>query len=317
MYPPRAALYTVAASGGLAVQVAPEGYAVNHPGWSPDGRTIFFYGLGYDPSKHFDGLSSVPAEGGEVATVPIDSDPVLVPVPPGTGVDVSPDGERIVLAGMLRTETELGKVNIWTIPVEGGEPTQLSSSPTQDRYPCWSPDGRSVAFIRFGGGCGGGVCAGNIFVVPREGGVVRQLTTEAHGVSWGKIAYSPDGKSIAYFARDTSISVIPAEGGDPKVVVRKGVEFSHHSELSWSPYGRRIAYSGHVRPVPGSWSDRWPAAIWVVSLDGGEPMEVETGVLTGDNESVHLAWSPDGETIAFSTWWKGDVEFWLISNFLP
>jgi Tol biopolymer transport system component len=316
-YRPHAALYTVAASGGKAVQVAPEGYVVLHPGWSPDGRTIFFYGLVSDSVDYelLEGLSSVPAEGGEVTTVSIDSDPVLIPVPPGTGVEVSPDGETIVLSGFLRSETP--QVNIWTIPVEGGEPTQLTSSPTQDRYPCWSPDGRSVAFIRLGGDCAGGVCGGNIFVVPREGGAARQLTTEAHAVNYGKIAYSPDGKSIAYFARDTSISVIPAEGGDPQVVVRKGVEFDHHSELSWSPDGRRIAYSGHVRPVPGHWSDHWRPAIWVVSLDGGEPMEVETGVLTGDPESVHLAWSPDGETIAFSTWWEGDTGFWLISDFLP
>ena len=228
----------------------------------------------------------------------------------------SPDGERIVFSGFLRTETP--QVNIWTIPVEGGEPTQLTSSPTQDRYPCWSPDGTSVAFIRTSEGeCGGGVGGGNIFVVPREGGAVRQLTNDTHQVLWGKIAYSPNGNSIAYFARDTSISLIPAEGGDPQVVVRKGVKFSHHSELSWSPDGRRIAYSGHVRPVPGHWSDHWSPAIWVVSLDGGEPIEIETGVLTGDTESVHLAWSPDGETIAFSTWWEGDVEFRLISDFLP
>jgi len=317
LYPPRAALYTVAASGGIAVQVAPEGYMVLHPGWSPDGRTIFFYGLVSDTVDYelLHGLSSVPAEGGQVATVPIDSDPSLIPVPPGTGVDVSPDGESIVFAGFLRSETP--QVNIWTIPVEGGEPTQLTSSPTQDRYPCWSPDGRSVAFIRLGGDCAGGVCGGNIFVVPREGGAARQLTTDAHQVLWGKIAYSPDGKSIAYFARDTSISVIRADGGDRQVVVRKGVEFAHHSELAWSPDGRRIAYSGHVRPVPGHWSDHWSPAIWVVSLDGGEPREIETGVLTGDPESVHLAWSPDGETIAFSTWWDGGTVFWLISDFLP
>jgi Tol biopolymer transport system component len=311
--PPHGALFTVPASGGKAVQVAPEGPAL-HPGWSPDGRKIFVYRSVAEPFA----LSSVPVEGGQFTTVPIESDPVLVPVPPGTGVDVSPDGERIVFAGFLRTESGREDINIWTIPVEGGEPTQLTSSPTQDRYPCWSPDGRSVAFIRTSRGeCGGGVCGGNIFVVPREGGAARQLTTDAHEVLWGKIAYSPDGQSIAYFARDTSISVIPADSGDPRIVVKKGVRFSHHSELSWSPDGTRIVYSGQAWPGPGGWRNPMPPRIWVVSIDGGDPVEVETGVLTGDMHDVHVAWSPDGETIAFWTWWGGDYEFWLIGDFLP
>ncbi len=289
--PVHRAIYTVPASGGNAVQVTPAGWPC-HPRWSPDGERIYFRWGGGD-------LASVPSDGGEISTAPLDADSKIFAALPGAGNAVSPDGKKIVFSGakmVLRDNKKAYEVNIYTIPIEGGEPNKLTISPGQDRFPCWSPDGKSIAFIRYPEPSK----EMSICIVPAEGGKVRQFTSESDKVAWATIAWSPDGKSIAYFSEDKTIRVIPVQGGQPRIVV-KVEDVNSHSELAWSPDGSKLAYSAK-------------GSIWAVSLDGGEPEEIKTGL---DAKANHLSWSPDGKKIAFSAAHGGDQELWLMEDFLP
>ena len=54
----------------------------------------------------------------------------------------SPDGSDIIYA----TWDENGVGNIWSIPVSGGSPTQLTSLLLFPGHPMWSPDGSKIAF---------------------------------------------------------------------------------------------------------------------------------------------------------------------------
>jgi Tol biopolymer transport system component len=326
--PQHYAVYTVPVTGGQAVQVSADGFAW-YPRWSPDGRTIVYNtvlhrdGDGWVPtapsvldtlaretarrirsgedSDYFMGLAALPAGGGRPSPIRIRSDTRVQPgIPPGGGVHVSPDGERVVFTGALIGPGQ-GGVDVWTLPVEGGEPTRLAISPTQDRYPCWSADGESVAFLR-GEQKAKGEFAFNIHVVPAQGGEPVPLTSDADGVEYASIAYSPDGKWLAYFSNKT-LRVMPVEGGESRVVTEVDV-VHRHTELSWSPDSDRIAFTGR-------------GSIWVVPVAGGEPEEVRTGVLGKDAENLHIAWSPDGKKIVFSASHGGDAELWLISDFLP
>ena len=84
-----------------------------------------------------------------------------------------------------------------------------------------------------------------------------------------------------------------------KVVAKVKHDFSAE-EISWSPDGRSLAYSDKGK-------------IYVVSVDGGQPVEIPTGLKQA--YPVHVAWSPDGTKIAF-TGGRGQVpELWLMEDF--
>jgi Tol biopolymer transport system component len=293
------AIYTVPSEGGQAVQVTPAG-AVTYPRWSPDGGRIYFRAV-VDEKKTFP-LHFVPATGGTPAELPTESGGKSTSRVPGGGNHVSPDGTRIVFSGAPDQFNAQG-THIWIIPVDRGRPRRLLSdqiaSTLVTHFPCWSPDGERVAFKGWTEAANDGF--EEIYVVPADGGELRQVTSQADSVGAGAIAFSPDGNRIAFFSGD-AIKTIPVEGGRPEVLLR-GVISSRHGHLAYSPDGSRIAY-------------RFGGKIWITSLDGGEPEELRTG-LPANAELGPFDWSPDGERIAFKASISGESEFLLISDFLP
>jgi len=298
------AVYTAPASGGKAVQVTPRGGY--YPRWSPDGERIYlmkFFGESdtgrlTDLLAGYETVAYIPATGGDV--IPIPAHRGLGLVIPGGGLNVSPDGKRIVVsAGKTGWAPQEG-IDLWTIPVDSGRPTRLTSDSSPELYPCWSPDGRWVAFTVLHE-ISGDESYYAIYMIPAEGGEPRQVTSALDSVGGGAIAFSPDGERIAYFSGD-AIKTIPVQGGRPEVQV-PGVQSGRHSQLAWSPDGKKIAHSAEGK-------------IWITRLDGGAPEELRTG-LPEDASIGDFSWSPNGEKIAFVGSIDSYAEFWLISDFLP
>ncbi len=309
-------LYTVPAEGGRATLVSHGGYPVV-PRFSPDGKRIFHFNNAGEGSGDWQkyGISVVPTEGGQVTTIPIESGEKMVIPGWGGGNRVSPDGKTIVFSGKRAKDPGL-HFHIWTLPTEGGKPERITESPAEctDMFPCWSPDGKAIAFVRakVSKNYAEGFGETNIYIVRSDDGDLKPLTSESHQVAFCPISWSPDGKMVAYLtmsenSSDKTLNIIPVEDGQSKVV-GKVQTINVNTELSWSPDSGRIAFLGYGGPEP--YHD-----IRIISLRDGSTVDIKTNLV--DTTTYHLDWSPDGKKLVFGGYKGGGREFWLMENFLP
>jgi len=314
-------LYTMPADGGQAVMVF-NGDA-SQPRWSPDGKQIFFRKAadqqvqGWSDNK----LAVVPADGGEGKDILSLHERKIGFMPYGTGIRVSPNGQKIVFSGK-KIDDDTVYINrypttqIWTTPINGSELTKITNPPApySDDSPCWSPDGKSIAFIRteFKESRMNMYGEMGIYVVNSSGGVPRLLMSEPEKFIYS-INWSPDGKWIAYLKGDkrnnpdiiSTLEIINIENRISRTVCEV-TGFTVFSELTWSPDSKRIAFNDNIKKGK---------VIKVVSVDNGKIQDIETGLVNA--RIYNLDWSPDGKRFVFAGYQDGAPEFWLMEDFLP
>jgi Tol biopolymer transport system component len=179
-----------------------------------------------------------------------------------------------------------------------GTPLRLTTDPAPDRYPAWSPGGRSIAFFRARGSG-----KGEILLVPALGGPERRLTEAgAPGVSW-----SPDGKTLAFAERtetnSTAIFLLATDTGERRRLTAAGGETYSESLPAFSPDGRTLAF---CRSRTVELSDIYLLAL---AEAGSQPRRV-----TSERQIGGLAWHPDGRSIIFSSNRGGPRSLWRIST---
>src|SRR3984885_14908370 len=131
---------------------------------------------------------------------------------------------------------------------------------------------------------------GDIFSVPAEKGDTRNLT-RTPGSAERDPAWSPDGKSIAYFgdaSGEYQLYVRDQDGLQAPKVIDLGPDPSFYYAPHWSPDSKRIAYTDkHLR-------------LWYVDVAGGKPVKIDTGLRGGFGAAEELAWSPAPQWIAYT-----------------
>ena len=143
---------------------------------------------------------------------------------------------------------------------------------------------------------------GDIFTLPAEKGDVRNLT-KTPGAAERDPAWSPDGKSIAYFSEasgEYQLYIRDQDGLHAPKVIDLGPDPSYYYSPRWSPDSKYIAYRDkHLR-------------IWYVDAAVGKPIKVDTGIRGSFGAGTEIAWSPDSQWIAYTR----DLENQLHAIFL-
>jgi tricorn protease len=130
---------------------------------------------------------------------------------------------------------------------------------------------------------------GEIFTVPAEKGDTRNLT-QSPGVAERNPAWSPDGKTIAYFSDasgEYQLYLRDQTGFKPPTVIDLGPDPSFFYGPTWSPDSKRIAYTDkHLR-------------LWVVDVPSGKPVLIDKGIYGNFASDFGQVWSPDSKWIAY------------------
>ena len=312
------ALYSLPSSGGPASTVLTDGY-ISQPRWSPDGEQIYYtteLNEGNEQTSRT-WLASVPAKGGSGQPLPEDKERVTLRLPEYSGGNrVSPDGKMIISSAWTSEDTSaiipnFLKFKLWKIAIDGTESKQITNAqgPYADLYPCWSPDGRDIAFLRVHISTAGGwevYDKAGIYTVNSSGGEPEILISTSDKLIFSPV-WSPDGKMIAYLSKEredphtSHMNIINVENGDNRIVGEVPSIYVSN-ELAWSPDSKRLAMN-------------CDNVIKVMNINDGSSGDINTYL--EDVNIYHFDWSPDEERFVFTGWKGGDLEFWFLEDFLP
>lgn len=263
------------------------------PAWSPDGGYIAFCRTSGAGSE----ILRVPALGGpfrKVARVK----------QCGWGMSWSPDGRFIASPD----QTVEGPRSIVLVSVESGQVQKLTSPPIDYYYgdlsPRFSPDGKSLLFIRARSGGDRNIYIAGLGVDGTGQGEPRKVNGIGEYPAILGADWMPDSRRIVYSSAVRgnfgSLYSVPLRGGGGVRVAEAG---DRVGALSVSRAGGRVVYQ-RVSTDRNIW--RIPGPHSLLERDGAA-----TRFIASTEWDTAPQYSPDGKKIVFASARSGSMELWV------
>jgi len=137
---------------------------------------------------------------------------------------------------------------------------------------------------------------GDLFTVPVEKGDVRNLT-ETSGVFERFPAWSPDGKSIAYFSDESGeyqLHIRPQNGAAEVRTISPGKPAFYYDPV-WSPDSKKIVYRDSL------------LQLWIINAAGGTPVLIDRDTYDVPARNLKPHWSPDSKWISYTRLMKNHL----------
>jgi Tol biopolymer transport system component/DNA-binding winged helix-turn-helix (wHTH) protein len=266
------------------------------PAWSPDGRHVAF--VRYSETKTE--VLLVPVIGGpERLLHRSDLSSGFLGKRFNSALAWSPDGNSLAFSERISTQ---GAHSIVLISMDDLGTRRLTSPPpgsiVGDWNPVVSPDGRTVAFIRWTGGL-----HGDVYLIPLVGGETKRLTFDNslfHGFAW-----TPDSSQLIFSSGRSgsqSLGRVSVSGGTPERLT--AIQMSAGA-LAISRLGYRLAFvQEHVD------FDVWRYE--VVQPSG--KLKLPTKLLYSTRSESGPQFSPDGNKVVFASVQSGTSEIWVCDS---
>ncbi len=171
-----------------------------------------------------------------------------------------------------------GNDEIYMMDYDGHNQTRLTYNKVRDYMPCWSPDGKKIAYTSYSS-----LAVVGLYLLDLEAG--KKIPVATKGTSFGA-DFSPDGRRLAFCSTmdgNAEIYVASAEG---KNIKRLTYNEAIDTAPSWSPTGREIAFVSDRSGSP---------QIYIMDAEGSNVRRVSFGGTYHDSP----AWAPTGDRIVY------------------